>query len=76
MNFKSASRPKKALYIVSKSVTSNYMLSIQKFSRVPKVTRRTIWLTGVVVTPGTMPWKEARLGRSRDLNNPIWSNIF
>jgi hypothetical protein len=32
MNFKSADRPKKVLYTVSKLATSNYMLFVRKFS--------------------------------------------
>jgi hypothetical protein len=26
--------------------------------------------------PGTIPWKGARLGHNRDLDNPIWSKVF
>jgi hypothetical protein len=59
MNLESAGRPKKALYAVSKSVTSNCMVSVQKFSRVPKVMGRTIWPTGVAAARGTMLWKGA-----------------
>jgi hypothetical protein len=76
MNLESAGRPKKAFYAVSKSVTSNCLVSMQKFSRVLKVTGRTIWPMGVAATPGTMPWKGARLGRNKDLDNPIWSKVF
>jgi hypothetical protein len=68
--------PKKALYVVSKSVTSNYIVTVRKFSRVPKVTGRAIWPTGVAATPETVPWKGARLGHNKDLDNPIWSKIF
>jgi hypothetical protein len=42
MNLESVDRPKNALYAVSKSVTSNCMVSMQKFSRVAKVTGREI----------------------------------
>jgi hypothetical protein len=38
MNLESAGRHNKALYAVSGSVTSYCMVSVQKFSRVPKVT--------------------------------------
>jgi hypothetical protein len=31
---------------------------------------------GVVVVLGTIPWKGARLGCRRDLDNPIWSKVF
>jgi hypothetical protein len=33
-------------------------------------------MTGVVATPGTMPWKGAQLGCRSDLDNPIRSNVF
>jgi hypothetical protein len=59
MNFESAGRPKKALYVVSKSVTSTYTLFVQKFSQVPKVTGRTIWSTGFAAALGTTLWKGA-----------------
>jgi hypothetical protein len=52
------------------------MVFVQKFSLVPKVTGRAIWLTGVTAAPGTMPWKGARLEHSRDLDNPIWLKVF
>jgi hypothetical protein len=38
MNLVSAGLPRNALYAVSKSATSNYMYSLQKFSQVTKVT--------------------------------------
>jgi hypothetical protein len=46
MKIESDYRPKKALYTISKSVTSNCTVSVWKFSRVPKVTGREIWPTG------------------------------
>jgi hypothetical protein len=76
MNLESTSRPKKVLYAVSKLATSNCIVHVQKFSRILKVTRRRIWLMGFATTPGTMPWKGARLGCSKDLDNPIWSKFF
>jgi hypothetical protein len=76
MNFESAYCPKKVLYAVSKLVTSNSMLFVRKFSRVPKVTGRMIWPTGVATAPVTMSWMGSRLGCSRDLDNPIWLNVF
>jgi hypothetical protein len=42
MNLVSADRPKKALYAVSKWATLNYMVSVQKSTRVPKVMEREI----------------------------------
>jgi hypothetical protein len=44
----STGHPKKALYAVSKSMTSNCIVSMLKFSLVPKVTGRAIRLTGDV----------------------------
>jgi hypothetical protein len=76
MNLESVGHPKKAFYAVSKSMTSNCIVSMWKFSRVPKVTGRTIWPMGVAATPGTMPWKGAQLGHNKDLDNPIWSKVF
>jgi hypothetical protein len=76
MNFERVSRLKKVLYAILKSVTSNYMFSVWKFSDVPKVTGRKIWPMGVATTPGTMPWKGAQLGHSRDQDNPIWSKVL
>jgi hypothetical protein len=35
---------------------------------------RAIW-PRVVATPGTMPWKGARLGHNKDLDNPIWLRV-
>jgi hypothetical protein len=61
---------------VSLSMTSNYMVSVRKFSQVPKVTGRAIWPMGVAAAPGTMLWKGARLGHSKDLDNPIWSKVL
>jgi hypothetical protein len=61
MNFESVGHPMKALYTFSKSVTSNSMLSMQKFFQVPKVTARIIWPTGVAAALGTMRWKGAQL---------------
>jgi hypothetical protein len=52
------------------------MYSMQKFSRVLKVTRRVIWLTEVTATLGTIPWKGAQLGRSTDMESPIWLKVF
>jgi hypothetical protein len=60
-----------AVYAISKFVTSNYMYSVKKFSRVPKVTGRVIWPTEVATTLGTIPWKGAGLGCSIDLDNSI-----
>jgi hypothetical protein len=31
---------------------------------------------GGATAPGTMPWKGAQLGHSRDLGNSIWLNVF
>jgi hypothetical protein len=64
------------LYVISKSTTSNYLYSVRKFSRVLKVTGRVIWPTGVAAALGTITWKGAQLGRSADLDNPIWSKVF
>jgi hypothetical protein len=38
--------------------------------------RRVIYPMGVTAAPWTMPWNEARLGRSADLDKPIWLNVF
>jgi hypothetical protein len=76
MNLESAARLKKALYMVSKLVTSNYRFSVRKFSRVSKVSGRVIWPIGVAAVPGTIPWKGVRLGCSRDLDSPIWLKVF
>jgi hypothetical protein len=48
-----------ALYVVLKSVTSNYKCSIQKFSQVPKVMGRVIWSMRVATVPGTILWHRA-----------------
>jgi hypothetical protein len=48
-----------ALYTVLKSATSNCMVSVQKFYRVPKVMGRAIWPMGVAATLWTIPWMGA-----------------
>jgi hypothetical protein len=70
MNLVSAGHAKKVFYAVSKLATSCIFL-VHKFSRVLKVTRREIWSIGIAAVVGTIPWKGARLGHKRDLDNPI-----
>jgi hypothetical protein len=60
MNLVSVDRPRNELYVILKLATSNCMYSVQKFSRVPKVIGRVIWLMGVAATLGTIPWNGAR----------------
>jgi hypothetical protein len=31
---------------------------------------------GIAAIPRSIPWKGARLGHRRDLDNPIWSKVF
>jgi hypothetical protein len=38
--------------------------------------RKSDLANGVIAAPGTMPWKRARLGHSKNLDNPIWSKVF
>jgi hypothetical protein len=76
MNMVSAGLPRNTLYVVLKSATSNYMYYVRKFFRVLKVTGRVIWPMGVTDSPGTIPWKGARLGCSANLYNPIWWKVI
>jgi hypothetical protein len=76
MNLVSADFLMNALHGVSKLATSNCMYSVQKFSRVTKVTKRVIWKMGIVAAPGTLSWKGSRLKRSANLESLNWSKVF
>jgi hypothetical protein len=62
--------PKKALYPISKSATSNCMISMPKISRVPKIMGRAILLTRVTLHQGLCHRKEPDWGVAKTRITP------
>src|SRR3954465_11886176 len=67
MNLEIAGNPKRAWYGLLRSVTSNQIGYLLKFSFVPKITSSRMRPIGVHDRPGAIPWKVVRL-RSRSLS--------
>jgi hypothetical protein len=64
-----------AWYCEGQSTTLNSIFSFLKFDGVPKMTSKCIAPSGYVGFPGTIPWKDASVGKRLSIRILIFHNV-